>query len=364
MEVESQQPPPNEETSTKKMNKCQKRTIQLLSFASVIVGATCAPLTLRIYFLHGGQRKWLSSWVQTAAWPLTLLPLAVSYLYRRRRRRADQPLPKLILSTPPVLLAATILGLFLGLDDFFYAYGAAYLPVSTSSIILSTQLAFTALFAFLIVKQKFTAFSVNALVLLIIGAVLLGLGANGDRPEGETRTEYYLGFFMMVAAAALYGLVLTLLEFTYAKAKQVICYTVAMEVQLVFGFVATALCTVGMFVNNDFHAMKREAQEFGLGELKYYMILIWSAILCEFLLLGAVGTIFYGSALLAGIMFAVCIPTSEILAVIFLHESFTGDKGVALAISLWGFASYFYGEHRIRSIKKPVVEFEPERSIN
>jgi RNA polymerase sigma-70 factor (ECF subfamily) len=35
---------------------------------------------------------------------------------------------------------------------------------------------------------------------------------------------------------------------------------------------------------------------------------------------------------------------SGVLAVLFFHESFNGTKGVSLALAVWGFVSYFYGE--------------------
>ncbi|KAI3913331.1 hypothetical protein MKW92_005625, partial [Papaver armeniacum] len=35
------------------------------------------PLLLRVYFLHGGSRKWLSSALQTAGFPILLLPLTI-----------------------------------------------------------------------------------------------------------------------------------------------------------------------------------------------------------------------------------------------------------------------------------------------
>lgn len=39
-------------------------------------------------------------------------------------------------------------------------------------------------------------------------------------------------------------------------------------------------------------------------------------------------------------------PLIEILAVIFCEEKFQVEKGVAVAVSLWGFVSYLYGEKR------------------
>lgn len=44
-------------------------------------------------------------------------------------------------------------------------------------------------------------------------------------------------------------------------------------------------------------------------------------------------------------MIVVFLPVLEVLAVIFLHEKFEGTKGIALALSLWEFVSYLYGEN-------------------
>ncbi|WOL08743.1 purine permease 3 [Canna indica] len=353
MEVESHRSPPNRGNQ---MNKYLMTSFKFLNYSALLITSAIFPLLFRLYFINGGQRKWFTSWLQTSAWPLTLIPLAVSYLYRRRLCAAtNQPPPKLWISKPPVAVAGSLLGLLIGLGDFLYAYAADYLPVSTSSIIVSTQLAFTALFAFLIVRQKFTAFSVNAVVLLMTSSVLLGLNANGDRPEGVSKGKYLLGFFLLLLASALYGLFLPLLELTYNKAKHAVCYTMAMEVQLLIGFFATAFCTVGMIANNDFHVIEREAQVFGLGELKYYMIVTWSSIICEILFIAIVGTVFYGSALLSGIIYSVSIPITEVSAVIFLDESFSSAKGVALVLSFWGFAYYFYGEYKMSKKKSPMV---------
>ena len=96
-------------------------------------------------------------------------------------------------------------------------------------------------------------------------------------------------------------------------------------------------------------AIPREAREFGLGQAGYYLLLAASAILYQFFFLGTIGAIFYGSALLAGVIMTVLIPVTEVLAVLFFHEPFNGTKGVALALSLWGFVSYLYGEVRAKA---------------
>ncbi|KAM0846242.1 hypothetical protein ACQ4PT_055803 [Festuca glaucescens] len=208
----------------------------------MIVGSACGPLLLCTYFLHGSNRKWLSSLLQTAGWPLQLAPLNASFLSHRRCSTTTRSLPVFLMS--PRLLATTVgIGLIIGLDNLLYSYGMAYLPVSTSSILISTQLAFTAGFALLIVRQRFTAFSVNA-VMLRVGAAMLGMNARGDRPAGVTTVQYYGRFGMILGAAALVGLILPATELSQAghaaRAGCAITYTLVMEMQLVFAFMATA----------------------------------------------------------------------------------------------------------------------------
>ncbi|KAF7065941.1 hypothetical protein CFC21_072006 [Triticum aestivum] len=325
----------------------------VINFLLMVVGSAFGPLLLRAYFLHGGTRKWLSSLLQTAGWPLLLAPLSASFLSRRRSNKNGCSATPLFLMSPRLLVATVAVGLMTGLDDLLYAYGLAYLPVSTSSILISTQLAFTAGFALLLVRQRFTAFSVNAVVLLSVGAAMLGMNAGGDRPAGVTRAQYYAGFGMTLGAAALYGLMLPVMELSQARhaarTGAAVTYTLVMEMQIVIGFTATAFSAIGMFVNNDFHAIPREAREFGLGQIGYYLLLAGSAIVYQFFFLGTIGAIFYGSALLAGVIMTVLIPVTEVLAVLFFHEPFNGTKGVALALSLWGFVSYLYGEVRAKA---------------
>lgn len=248
MEVESQQsvvPEPNNEL--RKRKSLTKISLLIINFTMMVVGTAGSPLLLRLYFLKGGKRIWLSSWLQTGGWPLILIPLLILYL-----RRGDK---KLVVMSRSLFISCAFIGVLTGLDDWLYAYGISYLPVSTSSILISTQLAFTALFAFLLVRQRFTAYSVNAVVLLIVGAAMLGINSNGDRPEGESKEKYYLGFGMTLGAAALYGLVLPLIELSqrkYEKVRVPVTYRLVMEMQLVMGFFGTAFCTVGMIFNKDF----------------------------------------------------------------------------------------------------------------
>ncbi|KAM6560637.1 hypothetical protein CsatA_029876 [Cannabis sativa] len=336
----------------------QRRILLIVNCILLTIGNCGGPLIMRLYFLRGGKRVWLSSWLETGGWPIILVPLAAAYY---QRRRSHNPSNKIIQMKPFLFIGSAVIGLLTGFDDYMYAYGVARLPISTSSLIIASQLAFTAVFAYLLVKQKFTSYSVNSVVLLTTGAAVLALHTSSDRPNGESEKSYVIGFLMTVAAAVLYGLILPLVELMYKKSKQRITYSLVLEIQLVMCFFATAFCTVGMLINRDFKAISKESKKFELGEKTYYVVLVWSAIIWQGFFLGAIGIIFCSSSLLSGIVIAVLLPVTEILAVIFYKENFQAEKGVALALSLWGFVSYFYGE--IKQTKKLKKEAEAQAQI-
>ncbi|KAJ4964465.1 hypothetical protein NE237_024404 [Protea cynaroides] len=340
MEVSHQQVVKEEDV---KMSKYLKTILLLINCAMLGIGNCGGPLVLKAYFWHGGKRVWFSSWLETGGWPIIIFPLVASYFYRRRSKGAAA---KLFFIKPFLFIASAVVGILTGLDDYLYAYGVDRLPASTSSLIIATQLAFTAVFAFFLVRQKFTAYSVNSVFLLTLAAAVLAFHTSGDRPANESNKQYLMGFFMTLGAAALYGFVLPLVELTYKKAKQAITYTLVMEMQLVISIFATLFCTIGMIVNKDFEAIPKEARAYDIGEFKYYVVVVFSAITWQFFFLGAIGVIFYGSSLLSAVIIAGLMPITEILAVFFFQESFKVEKGMSLTLSLWGFASYFYGEYK------------------
>ncbi|KAI3806710.1 hypothetical protein L1987_22624 [Smallanthus sonchifolius] len=333
--------------TTAKVNLAAKKTLLILNCLLLSIGTCGGPLIMRLYFIHGGNRVWLSSFLETAGWPFITIVLIILYFHRHSTTKTiNNKTTNFIYMRPRLFFAVAFIGIITGFDNYLYAYGVARLPVSTSSLIIASQLAFTAFFAYVLVKQKFTPYSVNAVVLLTVGAGVLALRTSSDRPEGESKKEYVMGFVMTLGAALVYGFLLPLIEVTYNKAKQEITYTLVLEIQMVMSLFATIFCTVGMIVNNDFKVISREATEFELGETKYYIILCASALIWQCFFLGAIGVIFCGSALLSGIIVSVLLPVTEVLAVVFYKEKFQAEKGISLVLSLWGFASYFYGEYK------------------
>ncbi|KAI3992903.1 hypothetical protein MKX01_034253 [Papaver californicum] len=319
------------------MDTIKRKYLMFFNCILLATGDTGDPLLLRLYFVRGGKRIWFASTLGSAGWPI------LSSLSRIENGRE-----KFFTITPPLVIASAFIGLLLGLNDYLYTHGVSLLPVSTSTLIMSTHLAFTAGFAFVLVKQRFTPYSINVVVLSIVGA--------SDR-------DYYLGFFLTVGASVVSGLLFPLAELVYKKCKQALTYSLVIEMQIFTAVVASLFCIFGMIVNNDFKVIPSEGKEYELGEVKYYVVLVAIAVMWQIYLVGTAGVIFCSTSLLAGIITAVILPVTEILSVVFYHESFKSEKGIALFLSFWGFISYFYGDYR-ENMKAKKQSSELERDKN
>ncbi|KAF5189895.1 Purine permease [Thalictrum thalictroides] len=339
---------PKVATEMQNKRKFTNWPLLLLSCGFVAIGIIGGPLVSRLYYIHGGSRRWLSSCMQTAGFPILFVPLISLFL----QSKSQGVSPSLFFMEPKLFVLSGLIGLLLGLDNFLYSLGLSYTPVSTSSILFATQLAFLAVFAFFMVKQKFTAYSINSVILMTLGSVLLGLRTSGDRPAGVSDGQYWLGFFLTLASAALLGLIWPLIELSYGKAKRPVNYGIVLQFQTNLAIFATLFSLTGMVINKDFQAMGREANEYGLGNNMYYLVLGSIAVVWQLSFVGGLGVIFCANSLLNGVLSAVLLPITNVAAVIFYHENFNGLKAMSLVLCLWGFTSYFYGEYKMIQMNK------------
>ncbi|CAN0877316.1 Purine permease 3, partial [Linum grandiflorum] len=330
------------QTKTSIFQPTLKTFLLLLNCVILTVGQVAGPLLGRMYFIHGGKKLWLSTWANTAGFPILLIPIFISYKVAKTTRPKDTPL----FPSRWLMGASALLGILLGFDCYLYSFGTAYLPVSVVSLVSSSQLAFTAVLAFFIVGQKFTHYSINAVALMTFGSVILGLHMDQDVPKGESHQKYVMGFLITLAAAAGHGLFLTLIEYTRMRPGITITFDIVMQLQFIMSMFATVFSTVPMLINNDFQSMAEEAAEFDLGVTKYYLIIFLGAVALQLMIIGVFGVVFSSSSLFAGIMTALLVPVQQVFAVIFLKEGFNAEKGMALALCLWGFASHVYGGYK------------------
>ncbi|KAG2303779.1 hypothetical protein Bca52824_032430 [Brassica carinata] len=321
-----------------------KNGLLVLPCMILAIGTCGGPLLTRLYYKNGGQRIWFMSFLSTAGFPFILIPLGSSCLLpppqKPQQLRKHRKKTEIFLMETPMIMASIFIGLLIGLDNYCFAYGLAYLPVSTMSLIVGTQLGFNAIFSFFMVKQTFTPFSINAIVLLTTGTGILALCGGGDRAGDVSHEEYVVVFLVTLTAAVLYAFILPFVELTYNKVRQEITFTLVLEMQMVMCIAASCFCIVGMLVEGDFKP---------------------------------IGVVFCASSLASGVLISALLPVTEVLAVVCLREKFQAEKGVALLLSLWGFVSYFYGEYksgkriidktRLQEIELPPLPVSVSRSF-
>jgi len=180
-------------------------------------GRSAGSLLGRYYFHEGGHSYWLRTLLTSVGSPLLILPL----LFNRSTQYSSLSTRSLKIN---YLSICTVLGVLVASNNFLYSLGFYYLPVSTFALLCATQLAFTSVFSILLVKQRISHYVINSLVLIILGAVLLGIQAKGERPQGVKRGEYKWGIVSTILGSALYGFIHPLLQFVFNK----VCYTQSM----------------------------------------------------------------------------------------------------------------------------------------
>lgn len=133
---------------TQTLSPSLRKTLLIISCIVLSIGNCGGPLVMRLYFIHGGNKIWLSSWLLTGGWPMLIIVL-IATLYYRRTTTGDST-AKLFNMKPRLILASAVLGILTGVDNYLYSYGVSKLPVSTTSLVIASELAFTAGFVFLI----------------------------------------------------------------------------------------------------------------------------------------------------------------------------------------------------------------------
>ncbi|KAL0348090.1 UNVERIFIED_CONTAM: putative purine permease 5 [Sesamum angustifolium] len=307
-----------------------------LSSAAMLVAFPASSLLSRVYYANGGASKWIISWVAVAGWPIPALVLIPTYSILG------------VFPTPlnlKLVLSYVALGFLSAADNLMYAYGYAYLPASTASLLGSTSLVFTAFFGYLLVKNKINASTINATFVITAAMAIIALDSDSDRYGNVTDSQYIMGFIWNIMGSLLHGLIFALSELVFIKYLGRRSFHVVLEQQVMvslFGFLFT---TIGLIVSKDYELMASEAKTFKGGRSSYLSVLIWGVVSFQVGILGATAVLFLASTVLAGVLNSIRVPLTSIAAAILLHDPMSGFKILSVIITFWGFASYIYGNY-------------------
>ncbi|XP_059633566.1 probable purine permease 4, partial [Cornus florida] len=323
-------------TNNKTNNNKQYMILLAATYLCLFVGSVSSSLLSRFFFIHKGSSRWVSTWVQSAGFPLLLLPIYLPHHLLKCTPR--KPFSHF---TPKLFVISVLVGFLIGLNNLLFSWGTSYLPVSTSSLLLSTQLAFTLILSVVIAKEKVTFTNLNCAMLLTLSSVLIALGSAHDRPQGLTTKKYFIGFFCTISAGVLFALYLPVMDRIY---KKVYCYSMMMEMQLIMEVAATVLATAGMAADGGFSEMRVESEKvFDLGPNGYWVTVGSSMVTWQLCFVGTAGMVFLTTSFTGGVCMTALMAMNVVGGVIAYGEEFGGVKVVATLMSLWGFCSYVYG---------------------
>ncbi|PIA39504.1 hypothetical protein AQUCO_02600154v1 [Aquilegia coerulea] len=312
-----------------------------ITCVALFVGSISSSLLSKFYFIHGGSSRWVSTWVQSAGFPLLLIPIYLPYFFRTSNQN---PMPKpFTLFTTKLLLIAIVIGFMVGISNFLFSWSTSYLPISTSSLLLSTHLAFNLIFSVILVKQKLSFLNLNSVILITVSSILIALGSSHDKPKGTTHAQYFLGFFASLGAGLIFALYLPLVEIVY---REVHSYGMVMEMQLVSQIAAQVIAVIGMAIDGGFGEMVTEANvKFDLGDATYWITIGFTIVAWQLSFMGTAGLVYLTKSLTGGVCMTALLPICVLGGVIAFGDKFGGNKAISTLLCFWGFCSYVYGEY-------------------
>ena len=312
----------------------------ILYIIFLLVGQSSSLLLERLYYDKGGKSKWMISFVQSAGFPL-LLPLIFYFKPHDQFKNMFNNDNSSIIK--PIFFALYLgFGLLVEGVYIMYSYGLVYLPLSTFSLICSTELAFNALFSFFMNSQRFTALIFNSVFLLTISTSLLAVDSISEDSTDLHREKYILGFLFTLCACAAFALYLALVQYSFEKIIKRETFSAILDMQFYPSFIATCACVVGLFASGEWKILDKEMKEFANGKKSYIITLACCSMTWQICYIGILGLVFEVSSLFANIIGSLVLPLVSILAVLFFHDKIDGVKSIALIIAIWGFFSYIY----------------------
>ncbi|KAL1217667.1 Purine permease 14 [Cardamine amara subsp. amara] len=338
----------------------------IISIIFVIVGQSIAKLLENFYYDQINRSEydesrqndgvWTQALLQTVGFPLLLLPFIIFITKNKRSRHQQPPITSDQIHYKSLAVIYICIGIIMAVQGRLAAMGKLEIPFGVFTLIYTTQLFFTPIFAAFINKIKFNRWVVISVILAIItGALTLSSSFGGEPDEAEE--NYARGAWAALFAALCFSLLLCNIqnvfdsyifkrtELTTRKPS----FASVFEVLIFSSLVATIISIVGLLIAGEQDDLKREMNEFSKGKGSYRMVMVGQAVSWQIYWVGIVGLVFSVSSVLSNVISVITWPIVSVLVVIFFN--FMDDdidvlKGVALITAVLSAVAYFFRLHK------------------
>ncbi|CAN6886496.1 hypothetical protein Bca4012_071048 [Brassica carinata] len=332
----------------------------LLSTICVIIGQSIAKLLENFYYdkinrsEYNEHRQndgvWTQALLQTVGFPLLLLPFIILTAKKHNQPSSDQ------FHYKSLAVIYICMGIVMSVQGRLSAMGKLEIPFGIFTLIYTTQLFFTPIFARFVNKIKFNRWVVISLVLAIVtGALTLSSSFGGEPDEAEL--NYARGSWAALFAAVCFSLLLCNIQnvfdsYIFKRTESTTrkpSFSSVFEVIIFSSLVATLISMVGLLIAGEQHDLKREMNGFPKGKGSYVMAMVGQAVSWQIYWVGTVGLVFSVSSVLSNVISVVTWPIVSVLVVIFFNymdDELDVFKGVALITAVLSAAAYFFRLHK------------------
>ncbi|KAF8112433.1 hypothetical protein N665_0064s0065 [Sinapis alba] len=329
----------------------------ILSTIFVIVGQSIAKLLENFYYDQINRSEydesrqndgvWTQALLQTVGFPLLLLPFIILLT---TKKHDNQPCDQFHYKSLTIIYIC--IGIVMSVQARLYAMGKLEIPFGVFTLIYTTQLLFTLIFARFINKIKFNRWVVISLALAIATGALTLSSAFGGEPD-EAEENYARGSWAALFAGVCFSLLLCNIQnvfdnYIFKRTESTTrkpSFASVFEVIIFSSLVATIISMVGLLIAGEQDDLKREMNEFSKGKGAYVMVMVGQAVSWQVYWVGIVGLVFSVSSVLSNVISVVTWPIVSVLVVIFFNfmdDEFDVFKGVALITAVLSAAAYFF----------------------
>ncbi|CAH8385524.1 unnamed protein product [Eruca vesicaria subsp. sativa] len=315
-------------------------TTIILCIILVITGQSIA-LILENFYYHQidhtenyqNDSVWTQSLLQTVGFPL-LVPF---YIFTAKKHNQQQQSPNTSdqTSTKYIISFSGLIGILCSNQGRLSAKSKLELPFRVFTLIYTTHLFFTLIFAAFINKLKLDRWIITSLILATTTGPL-------------TFSYGKVSLSSPLLSSLYFSLLLCVIQNVFKRTKTP-SFASVYQILIFSSLVATIISAAGLLLEGELDDLKKEMNGFLKGKGVYVMVMVGQAVSWQVYWVGIVGLVFSVSSVLANVISVITWLIVSVLVVVFfgyVNDEFDVFKGIALVTASLSADAYFYTLHK------------------